>query len=106
MADSSKQLTGGLDRPGLGRHGSTPDAVISSVWRSCQLSLNAMTVCPENNRKVGSGRVPGTKNGAPDIDGSRALSKTVLGALPSMTNPPIITLSPVSTRARVDMLTS
>jgi hypothetical protein len=70
------------------------------------LSLKAITVDPENNRRKGFAKVPGTKNGAPDIDGPRARMATVLTLLPPMINPPIITLSPVSVRARVEMLIS
>ena len=53
-----------------------------------------MTVDPENSCKKGFANVPGIENGAPLIDGPRALIKTVLSSVPSMVNPPIITLSP------------
>jgi hypothetical protein len=42
----------------------------------------AIIVEPENICKNGSPKVPGTKNGAPLIDGPRARIKTVFGTVP------------------------
>src|SRR5690349_5610587 len=73
---------------------------------SCQLLFCAITVSPENSCKNGLARVPGTENGNPAIDGPRERTRTLLGTEPSIINPPIITLFPVSTRLRVEMLLS
>src|SRR5215475_13016197 len=115
IADSCAQPGGAVDCPGLGWQGSKPVAAIcvapphtkpSHKGASCQLSFCAITACPEKSRRKGFAKVPGTKNGAPLIDGPRALSNTVAGALPSMINPPIIVLSPLWTNPRAEMLLS
>lgn len=67
----------------------------------CQSLLEAMTVCPEKSLKLGLAKVPDT-----GMEGPRARMSTSLGSLPVMTNPPIIWLSPVSTRPRVERLVS
>src|SRR6476620_8969108 len=116
IADSCVQPGGDVDCPGLARHGSKPVAEISlgaphvkpipahMGSQVCQSLFCAIIVEPENICKNGSATVPGTKNGAPLIEGPRARIKTVFAAVPSTTNPPIITLLPVSTAPRVAIL--
>src|ERR1041384_705336 len=113
IADSCAHPGGDVVWPGLGWQGSTPVAAISAPpphinplqdGGSCQLSFWPIMVCPENSCSSGFAKAPGTKNGAPFIEGPRALTRTVAGELPSMINPPIITLSPLWTKLRVEML--
>src|SRR5512144_661458 len=115
IADSRAQFGGGPACPGLGSQGSIPIFFIASapsqtnpvqLGASCQLSFCAITVCPEYSRSNGLAKVPGTKNGDPDIEGPRDRIKTCIGVDPAIINPPIMALSPVSTRLRVEMLPS
>src|ERR1044071_7169989 len=115
IAHSKSQFGGAPACPGLGWQGSKPVLAICAVpshakpeqlGESCQLSFWAITVCPENNRSNGLAKVPGTKNGAPPMDGPRERTSTLNDVNPSMIKPPIITLSPVSTRLRVEILPS
>src|ERR1051325_5572973 len=113
IADSCVQPGGDVVLPGFGWHGSNPVAAICAalpqtkpvhVGASCQLLFCAMTFCPEKSCKKGSAKVPGTKNGAPLIEGPRARIRTVAGVFPSIIKPPIITLSPLWTKLRVEIL--
>src|SRR6476620_2470631 len=115
MADSKLQFGGGSGWPGFGWQGSKPVLAICAapshgkpeqLGESCQLSFCAITVCPEYNRSNGLAKVPGTKNGAPLMDGPRERTSTLSGVNPSMIKPPTMTLSPVSTRLRVEILPS
>ena len=111
MADSRAQPMGAKICPGLGWQGSKPVAMISvgapqgklHEGGSPQLSFSAMGVSQEKSCKNGLAKVPGTKKGAPAMDGPRPLISTVIG-IQSMMNPPIMTLSPVPTRPRVERL--
>src|SRR6266849_6657417 len=114
IADSWVQPGGGVVCPGLGWQGSKPVAVISvapphanpeaQFGVACQLSLSAITVGPEKSRRNGLASVPGTLKGGPPIEGPRPRTRTVLGALPPMMKPPIMMLSPVRAKPRVEML--
>src|SRR5512147_236311 len=106
MADSRVQLGGDSACPGFGWQGSDPVATICAAvpqtnplqeGASCQLSFWAITFEAEKSCRKGFAKVPGTKNGAPLIEGPRARISTVAGELPSMINPPIITSSPLWT---------
>ncbi len=88
----------------LGPVGACPEAVIAAAFVACQSSLNSIGVEPENNRIAGSARVPGTPSAA--IDGPRPLMITFFDSEPPMMKPPIMMLSPVATRPRVEMFTS
>src|SRR5688572_6970082 len=115
IADSRAQLCGGVDCPGFGRQGSNPVAVIciappqtkpAHKGASCQSSFCAITFWPEKSRKDGLASTPGTKKGAPDIEGPRPRTRTVFGAFPSITKPPITTSLPLCAMLLVDMFTS
>jgi hypothetical protein len=68
------------------------------------LSFTAIWVWPEKSCSTGSCSAPGTPSAV--SEGPRARTTIVLGALPPMMKPPIITSSPVSTLPRVAMLAS
>src|SRR3990170_8396191 len=70
----------------------------------CQLSLLAISVWPEYSSILGLASAPVTPKSA--SVGPNPLIKTDLGAVPLIINPPIITLSPVCTMPRVEMLPS
>src|SRR5450432_511974 len=78
-----------------------PVAMISASWSLRQLSLDA-TRPPEefNSSRMGSLSAPGKKE---EREGPIARMITFFGCVPVMINPPIRTLSPVSTRKRVEM---
>jgi hypothetical protein len=79
-------------------------AISASSGASLQLSFSAIEVWPWNSSSVGSCNAPGT----PEFVSVGPIARTItfLGAFPVMMNPPMATLSPVSTRARLEMLTS
>src|SRR3989337_3507443 len=68
----------------------------------CQLSLVAISVWPEYSSIYGLAIAPVTPKSA--SVGPKPLINTDLGTVPLIMKPPIITLAPVSTRARVEML--
>src|SRR5262249_601524 len=88
----------------LGSVGASPRAISSFAWLglSCQLS-SCISKAPLEPRssKVGSARKSGTP--AAPSDGPIPRKATGLGPLPVIMNPPINTLSPVSTRIRVEI---
>src|SRR4030095_1572687 len=115
MADSRAQPGGADGCPGFGGQGSNLVALICAAppqtkpaqeRESCQLSFWAIRACPEKRRNDGFARTPGIKKGAPNIEGPRPRTRTVFVPFPSMTNPSIITLSPVCTGPRVEIFTS
>src|SRR6266699_864455 len=73
----------------------------------CQLSLEAIKApLPSCSSNVGSANAPGTLYGGAPSSGPMARIITLFGVVPCTIKPPIITLSPVWTRARVEMLPS
>src|SRR5436190_24106569 len=73
----------------------------------CQLSLQPIKApLPSCSSNVGSASAPGTLYGGAPSSGPMARIITLFGVVPCTMNPPIITLSPVCTKARVEMLPS
>src|SRR5213079_1197288 len=72
---------------------------------SCQLSFwKSNAPLPSRSSRIGSA----STSLMPELtsDGPMPRTATSLGALPVMMNPPIITLSPISTRIRVEILSA
>src|SRR2546430_16819306 len=71
----------------------------------CQLLLEAIRVpMPLCSYSVGSASALGMLYGGADNSGPIARRMTVFGPVPWTIKPPIMTLSPVCTKARVEML--
>src|SRR6266404_668157 len=84
---------------------------LASIWarsgESFQSSLPVMSApLPACNSRVGSAIRPGTGLPPELIEGPFARSRTRFTSLPLTMNPPIRLLSPVSTRARVEMFSN
>src|SRR4030095_8002614 len=80
------------------------------IWVCCesfQLLSNPITVpLPLYNCRVGSAKAFGTPNLEPRVGPSARTSRFIEPLAPLTIKPPIITLLPVWTRPRVDMLDS
>src|SRR6478672_6279151 len=86
----------------LGFDGDNPLLLISAALEfSGQLSLAVMRLPPEYSSSVGSRSGLGTPNVASEGPMPRMMMR--LSALPSMMKPAMRTLSPASTRMRVEM---
>src|SRR6267143_5537984 len=82
--------------------GASPLAAISACCvEFCQSSLLKRSVLPWKRSSVGFANAPGTPKGM--SDGPIARMITLLPAVPVAIIPPIMALSPLRTRSRVEM---